>query len=96
MVPPDSLRRPDNLRIAASSLEDAENPRIEDRDDLGQSGENCDLGDSCEKLAKHEVQAALGASTLAVHGGGANPRAFPNCRALDDLTVFQQARENIA
>ena len=75
---PDSLRRPDDLRIAAGSFENAVDPRVEDRDDLSQSGENSDLSNTREKLAENEVQAAPNLNAIREAGLGARKREGPS------------------
>ena len=64
------------LRITAGGFKDAENARVEDGDDLGQSGENGHLPNTRKKLAKYEVHAALDALGLAVYRGGADAGTF--------------------
>jgi len=68
----DSSRLANELRIAADSFEDAVDPGVEHRDNLGQAGHDGDLPDARDQLTEHEVNAIAAALGLAINGDGAN------------------------
>ena len=65
-------RCPNNLGIASGGSQDAENPRVEDRHDLGQPCGHRDFADSQYELAEDRVHATSASFRLSGDGGGAN------------------------
>jgi len=91
----DPLRRADNLRIASGGFQDAENPGVEDGDDLGQPRGDRDFADAEDKLAQDIIDAVPASLRLAGNGGGADARAFPDGGAFDVIPV-DELRKDVA
>ncbi len=64
--------RPDHLGVASGRLQNAEDPGVEDRYDLGQACGHCDFPDPQYEFAQDIVYPASASFWLAGDRGGAN------------------------
>ena len=93
---PDAAGCSNDLRVAPDGPEQAEDPRVENRDDLGQASEVGDIGDTRKEFRKDGIDAAGRAFRLASERKCANAGSFPDHGAFDHLTVFEQARKDVS
>jgi hypothetical protein len=89
----DPLRRPDNLGITSGGLQDAEDPGVEDRNDLRQPRRDRDFADAQYELAQDIVDASSASFWLSGDRGGADARTFPYGGALDVFSVEQLRKD---
>jgi hypothetical protein len=89
----DPLRCPDNLGIASGGLQDAEDPGVENRNDLRQPRRDRDFANAQYELAQDIVDATSASFWLAGNRGGADARTFPYGGALDVVSVEQLRKD---
>jgi hypothetical protein len=84
---------PDNLDIASGGLQDAEDPGVENRNDLRQPRRDRDFADAQYELSQDIVDDTSASFWLAGGRGGADARTFPYGGALDLFSVEQLRKD---